>query len=202
MKILVTGFDPFGKDQTNPSIEAVKRLPSTIRNVDIVTLEVPTVLNESIAVVQQAIEKYQPDCVLSVGVADGRSELTIERVAININDFRIKDNKNNQPIDTKVVIDGPDAYFLTVPIKAMMANCLANDIPASISNTAGTFVCNHLAYGIAHLSSTQYPHMRTGFIHVPRKMALEKVIKGLKCCLIAIIETTENDLKVSGGKED
>lgn len=209
MKILITGFDPFGSNLINPSIEAVKLLPTKLLNVDIITLEVPTVLNQSIELVQQAIHHHQPDCVLSVGLAQGRQGLTIERVAININDFRIADNQNNQPIDTKVVEDGPDAYLLSVPIKAMMVKCLENNIPASISNTAGTFVCNHLAYGVAHLAKTQYPQMLTGFVHIPsvsesndQAMSLQEVVRGLTCCLIAIIENQQHDFRISGGKED
>ena len=120
MKILVTGFDPFGDDVINPAIEAVKRLPDTIDGVEIVKLEIPTVFNKSAEVVRDAIEKEQPDYVLNIGQAGGRYELTPERVAINLDDARIADNEGQQPIDVPIKEDGAPAYFSQLPIKAMV----------------------------------------------------------------------------------
>jgi pyroglutamyl-peptidase I len=146
MKILVTGFDPFGDDVINPAIEAVKRLPDTIDGAEIIKLEIPTVFYKSADVVKKAIEKEQPDYVLNIGQAGGRYELTPERVAINLDDARIADNEGQQPIDKEIKEDGDAAYFSQLPIKAMVDYMKKENIPASVSNTAGTFVCNHIMY--------------------------------------------------------
>lgn len=210
MKILVSGFDPFGGETINPSIEAVKKLPDTINGVDIVKLEIPTVIGKSIDVLTQAIHQQKVDVVLCVGQAGGRSDITVERVAINIDDCRIKDNEGNQPIDEPIVKDGPDAYLLTLPIKAIVSNLQTHGIPASVSNSAGTFICNHVAYGMAHLAKINYPTMRTGFIHIPflpeqvttkpnmPSMSLELIVQALEIAIQTIIETNE-DIKVTGG---
>ncbi len=211
MKILVSGFDPFGGESINPSIEAVKCLPDTILEVEIIKLEIPTVIGKSIDVLTQAVYDYKPDIVLCVGQAGGRSDITVERVAINVNDCRIKDNEGNQPIDEPIVSEGPDAYFLTLPIKSIVSNIQAQGIPASVSNTAGTFICNHVAYGMAHLAKTKYPNMKTGFIHIPflpeqvttkfnmPSMSLELIVQALEVVIKTIIETNI-DIKVTGGK--
>lgn len=212
MKILVTGFDPFGGESINPAIESVKRLPDEVLGHEIIKLEIPTVIGKSMDKIKEAVDKHHPDVLLCVGQAGGRPDLTVERVGINIDDCRIPDNEGNQPVDTPIVKDGPQAYFLTLPIKAMVDACLKAGIPASISNTAGTFICNHVAYGSAHLAATQYPNMRTGFIHIPflpqqvldkkgmPSMDLETIIKGLTCCIEAIV-THDEDIKVTGGAE-
>ena len=167
MKILVSGFDPFGGEKVNPAIESVKLLPDEIKGAQIIKLEIPTVARKSLKRLEEVIEAEKPDVVINVGQAGGRPDITVERVGINMDDFRIKDNEGNQPIDEKIAEDGPDAYLVTIPIKAMVQKMIDNKIPASVSNTAGTFVCNHVCYGMAHLASTKYPNMRTGFIHIP-----------------------------------
>ncbi len=211
MKILVSGFDPFGGESINPSIEAVKRLPDSINGVEIIKLEIPTVIGKSIDVLTQAVEKHLPDVVLSVGQAGGRSDITLERIAINIDDCRIKDNEGNQPIDEPIVRDGPDAYFLTLPIKSIVSNLQSQGIPASVSNSAGTFICNHVAYGMAHLAKLKYPNMKTGFIHIPfipeqvlnksnmPSLSLDRIIKALEMSIQTISEVNE-DIKETGGK--
>lgn len=211
MKILVSGFDPFGGETINPSIEAVKRLPDSINGVEIIKLEIPTVIGKSIDVLTQAVEKHLPDVVLSVGQAGGRSDITLERIAINIDDCRIKDNEGNQPIDEPIVRDGPDAYFLTLPIKSIVSNLQSQGIPASVSNSAGTFICNHVAYGMAHLAKLKYPNMKTGFIHIPfipeqvlnksnmPSLSLDRIIKALEMSIQTISEVNE-DIKETGGK--
>ena len=209
-KILVTGFDPFGGEKINPALEVIKLLPKKIGENEIKILEIPTVYKKSIEKIDKEIESYNPDYILSIGQAGGRTDISIERVAINIDDFRIKDNEGNQPIDEKIAEDGPDAYLVTIPIKAMVQKMIENKIPASVSNTAGTFVCNHVCYGMAHLASTKYPNMRTGFVHIPflpeqvvdkrnmPSMPLELIAKGLEYAIEAIIENKE-DIKVEGG---
>jgi len=215
MKILVTGFDPFGGEKINPALETIKRLPDTILGAQIIKLEIPTVIGKSLAKITEAVEKENPDVVLSIGQAGGRSEITVERVGINIDDCRIPDNEGNQPIDEPVVKGGPAAYFVTVPIKAIVENIKAHNIPASISNTAGTFICNHVCYGVAHLAAQRTAAekpMKSGFIHIPFQpeqvigkpaltpsMSLETIVSGITHALEAIVKHG-SDIKVSGGK--
>ena len=215
MKILVTGFDPFGGEKINPALETIKRLPDAILGAQIIKLKIPTVVGKSLAKITEAVEKENPDVVLSIGQAGGRSEITVERIGINIDDCRIPDNEGNQPIDEPVVKGGPAAYFVTVPIKAIVENIKAHNIPASISNTAGTFICNHVCYGVAHLAAARTAAgkpMKSGFIHIPflpeqvigkpaltPSMSLETIVSGITHALEAIVEHG-SDIKVSGGK--
>ncbi len=210
MKILVTGFDPFGGETMNPSIESVKRLPDTIAEAEIIKLEIPTVAYKSLSIIKEAILQYQPDMILSVGQAGGRSDITIERVGINIQDFRIQDNEGNQPIDDAIFEDGPVAYFSNLPIKAMVHEIQKAGIPASISNTAGTFVCNHVFYGVRYMLEQEYPTKKSGFIHIPYlpeqvihkgnipSMALDVIVEGLICAIRAIVENSK-DINISCG---
>lgn len=149
--------------------------------------------------------------ILSIGQAGGRPDITVERVGINCDDCRIPDNEGNQPIDEKVYADGPDAYFATLPIKAMVENIQKAGIPASISNTAGTFICNHVMYGVRYLCEHHYPKTRSGFIHIPfmtsqgvdkrntPTMSLDDIVRGITAAIEAIVLYRE-DIKVSGGK--
>lgn len=213
MKILVTGFDPFGDDTINPAIEAVKLLPDEIDGVEIIKLEIPTVFYKSADVVREAIEKEQPDYVLNVGQAGGRFELTPERVAINMDDARIADNEGQQPIDEFIREDGEPAYFSQLPIKAMVDYMKKENVPASVSNSAGTFVCNHIMYQSLYLAMTEFPNVKAGFMHIPflpeqvltrpntPSMALEDIVRGTTAGLRAIIDYDgKEDIKVIGGK--
>ena len=148
MKVLISGFDPFGGESINPALEAVKLLPDTIAGAEIIKVEIPTVFNKSAEVMEKFISEHSPDAVICVGQAGGRFTVTPERVAINIDDARIKDNDGNQPIDIPIKEDGSPAYFTTLPIKAMVKNMIDNGYPAAVSNTAGTFVCNHMMYNV------------------------------------------------------
>lgn len=211
MKILVSGFDPFGGEKINPAIEAVKLLSDEIKGNEVIKIEIPTVIGKSVDKLKEKIAEVKPNVVISVGQAGGREDITVERVAINVDDCRIKDNEGNQPIDEKIAEDGPDAYLLTLPIKAIVENIKSANIPASVSNTAGTFICNHVAYGMAHLRATEYPNMRTGFIHIPflpeqvlnkahtASMSLDTIVKALEKAIEAVIDNDE-DIKVTGGK--
>lgn len=210
MKILVTGFDPFGEDKINPAIESVKKIPDEIKGVKIIKLEIPTVYMKSLEKIDEAIKEYNPDVILSIGQAGGRPDITVERVGINVDDYRIKDNEGNQPIDTKIYDDGENAYFSNLPIKAIVENIRKNNIPASISNTAGTFVCNHVLYGVQYLLDKKYPNKKSGFIHIPflpeqvisrpntPSMSISTIVKALTLALEAIIEN-DSDKKISGG---
>ena len=214
MKLLLTAFDPFGGDAINPALEAVKLVADKIGRFDIVKLEVPTVFRKSIDKVAKAIEEEKPDVVLCIGQAGGRFEITPERVAINVDDARIKDNEGNQPIDIKIFEDGENAYFTTLPIKAMVEAIREANLPAAVSNTAGTFVCNHLMYGVLYTLAKKYPHIKGGFTHVPfipaqvaRRtpvapyMALEDIKRGLEAAIDAIDKNFDADINVNGGKE-
>ena len=210
MKILVTGFDPFGGEEVNPAIETVKRLPDTISGAKIIKLEIPTVCHQSLRVIDEAIARYDPDVVLSVGQAGGRPDITVERVGINVDDCRIPDNAGNQIVDEPIYADGPAAYFVTVPIKAMVQRIRERNIPASVSNTAGTFVCNHVTYGVCHLLAVKYPGKRSGFIHIPflpqqavdkknmPSMSQDMMVEAITAAIEAVVDT-EKDIKVTGG---
>ncbi|MDU5110619.1 MAG: pyroglutamyl-peptidase I [Clostridium sp.] len=210
MKILITGFDPFGGENINPALEAVKKLPDTILGQEVIKIEIPTVFRKSLEKIEENIEKHNPDVVISVGQAGGRFGVTPERVAINMDDARIKDNEGNQPIDISIYEDGEAAYFSNLPIKAMVKEMTDNGIPASVSNSAGTFVCNHVMYGILYLVDKKYPNIRGGFIHVPYipsqvttkpntpSMSIDDISKGLELSIKAIIENS-SDIKTVGG---
>lgn len=210
MKVLITGFDPFGGEKINPAWEAVKGIKDIIEGAKIIKLEIPTVFNKSIEKVKEAMELEKPDIVLCIGQAGGRYDITIERVAINVDDARIEDNEGNQPIDIPVFEDGENAYFSNLPIKAMVEEIKGQGIPASISNSAGTFVCNHIMYGVLYHINKTYKNMRGGFIHVPfineqvldKKnqpyMPVEHITKALEAAIKAAVINNE-DIKKSGG---
>lgn len=167
MKLLVTGFDPFGGEKINPSIETVKRLSGEIAGARIIKLEIPTVCGRSVEVIEEAIIRYDPDVILSIGQAGGRADISVERIGINVDDFRIPDNEGGKRTDEPIDPQGPDAYFVKVPVKAMAERIRERNIPVSVSNTAGTFVCNHVIYGVCRLIDVKYPGKRSGFIHIP-----------------------------------
>ena len=167
MKILITGFEPFGGESVNPAYEAVKLLPDMAGDIQIVKMEIPTVFGEAGKVVETGILQHQPDAVICVGQAGRRADIGVERVAINLVEASILDNAGNQPMDVKVQEDGDTAYFATIPVKAMVKNIKDHGIPASISYTAGTYVCNSVMYDLLYLIDRKYPSIRGGFIHVP-----------------------------------
>ena len=167
MKLLLTAFDPFGGDTVNPALEAVALVPDRVGGVDIVKVIVPTVFGVSVDVGSQAIAAEHPDAVLCIGQAGGRYEVTPERIGINVDDARIPDNAGNQPIDAPIAPGGPPAYFATLPVKAMAQAIRRAGLPSAVSNSAGTFVCNHLMYGVLHYAATQGLGIPAGFMHVP-----------------------------------
>lgn len=199
MKLLITGFDPFGGEQTNPAIEAVKRLPAAIAGATVVPLEIPTVFGTCAEVVRQAIITERPDVVLSVGQAGGRSALTPERIAINLDDGRIPDNAGFQPVDQPIQPNGPAAYFTQLPVKAMAQAIRQAGLPSHVSTTAGTYVCNHIMYQVQHLRATEFPQLQAGFIHIPflpeqvvqrsgvPSLSLTDDVRGLTAAIRAIV---------------
>jgi pyroglutamyl-peptidase len=195
MRALVTGFDPFGGGRVNASLEAVRRLPTRIGTLDIVTAELPTSYARSIPALKAAIRDARPGIVLCVGEAGERSVLSVERVAINLQDARMPDNDGAAPAERPVLRGGPAAYFATLPVRKMVAALRAAELPAELSMSAGAFVCNHVFYGLMHLAATTKRNFRGGFLHVPcltqkegiatRSMALDDIVRGIVTCLEA-----------------
>ncbi|UUV27632.1 pyroglutamyl-peptidase I [Amycolatopsis roodepoortensis] len=163
--VLLTGFEPFGGERVNPSWQAVSLL--TRRRHDTVAVELPCVFSRSLVTLRDAIDEYRPELVICVGQAGGRPDVTPERVAINLIDARIPDNAGSQPVDVPVIPGGPNAYFTTLPVKACVTGIKAAGLPASVSHTAGTYVCNQVFYGLMHLLDNDFPGVRGGFVHVP-----------------------------------
>lgn len=200
MKILVTGFAPFGNDILNPSYEAVKLLPEQIAGAEIIKKELPVVFQKGGEAAIEAIREMKPDAVVLVGQAGGRTAITPERVAINCEDCRpdFPDNAGNAPGDAKIVEDGPDAYFSTLPIRKIVNKLNENEIPASISNTAGTYVCNDVMYLVMHMLYKEFPQVHGGFIHVPfatmqnhpaqPSMPLSEIARGLELAIEVVAE--------------
>lgn len=212
MKILVAAFDPFGGEKINPALEAVKLLADEIAGAEIVKLEIPTVFHKSAETLREKALEVKPDMILCVGQAGGRFAITPERVAINQDDARIPDNEDNQPIDVSIQEDGAPAYFATLPIKAMVEKIKAAGVPAAVSNSAGTFVCNHIMYQALYLAEKELDNIQAGFIHVPfipeqvvdkpekPAMSLEDIAKGLTAALEAMVEYHgKEDIKKIGG---
>ena len=211
MKILVTGFDPFGGEKVNPALEAVKLLPKEIHGAEVYWAEITTVFYQSAEVLEAEIVRYQPDVVLCIGQAGGRASLTPERVAINQDDARIPDNQGNQPIDEPIRMDGKVAYFSTLPIKAIVQAIKEEGLPATVSNTAGTFVCNHLMYQALYLADKKFSNMRAGFMHIPymteqvinksntASMNLTDIVRGIEAAIGAIVDYKDKDIKLVGG---
>ena len=198
MKILLTAFTPFDGESINPALEAMKLLPDKIGNLAVLKLEVPTVFGKSAKLAIEKIKREKPDFVLSIGQAGGRAEITPERIAINIDDARIPDNEGNQPVDRPIYLDGENAYFSTLPVKAMVEAIKKEGLPAALSNSAGTYVCNHLLYSVLYYIQINALPIMAGFIHVPYipeqtldkkdkpSLPLQDIVKGLKASIEAI----------------
>jgi pyroglutamyl-peptidase len=166
---LLTGFEPFGGETVNVSLQVVRRLHGwrSPSGAPVTACEIPTEFGRALDVLADAIESTRPELVIALGQAASRGEISVERIAINVDDARIPDNAGRQPIDEPVIAGGPAGYFSTLPIKAIVAALHQANIAAAVSQSAGTFVCNHLFYGLAHLIATRWPDMRGGFIHLP-----------------------------------
>ncbi|AGF29118.1 pyroglutamyl-peptidase I [Bacillus amyloliquefaciens] len=210
-KVLLTGFDPFGGETVNPSWEAVKRLDGSHEGpASIVSEQVPTVFYKSLAVLREAVKKHQPDIIICVGQAGSRMQITPERVAINLNEARIPDNEGNQPVGENISQEGPAAYWTGLPIKRIVEEIKKEGIPAAVSYTAGTFVCNHLFYGLMDEIARHHPHIRGGFIHIPYipeqtlqksapSLSLDLVTKALKIAAVTAA-AHEDDIETGGGE--
>jgi pyroglutamyl-peptidase len=195
MKALVTGFEPFGGEEINPAQRAVERLAGRLGEVEIVTRILPVAFARALPLLEAAIVETAPAIVLCLGEAGGRSQLSLERVAINLDDARIPDNDGRQPIDCPVAAGGPAAYFAGLSIKPAAAALRDAGLPAAISESAGTFVCNHVFYGLLHFAATCRPAPLCGFLHLPYlpeqaarhpgapSMALADILRGVAIVL-------------------
>jgi len=205
-KVLITGFEPFGKDTVNPSWEAVSILPDQTEYAVIAKRKMPVEYDRVAVLLDAAIKEEQPDAVICVGQAGGRAELTPEMVAINIKDARIADNAGVLCSGEAICEEGPAAYFATVPVKRMAAAMREAGVPASVSYTAGTYVCNNIMYHLMHMLEHRYPHIKGGFIHIPfdcgqvlmrpagtPSLPLELMAKGLEAAVDAVAEVLEKN---------
>ena len=200
--VLLTGFDAFGGDAINPSWLAVQSLSGElIAGHVVIAAQLPTTFASSIKVLDRLLRTHQPALVICVGQAGGRSALSIERIAINVQDARIADNDGAQPIDLPVAITGPAAYFSTLPIKAMLHAISLAKLPVEISQTAGTFVCNQVFYALMHSLKKQrgVQTSRGGFIHLPYlpdqgvpNMQLTDMVSGLRIGIECALNTTKD----------
>ena len=203
-RVLLTGFEPFGGEKVNPSWQAVEAVardwagPETV-----IAVQLPVVFDDS---VDRAIAEHRPDLVVSVGQAGGATTIEVERIAINVQDARIPDNAGSQPIDEPVVEGGPAAHFSSLPIKAAVAALAAAGIPGSVSQTAGTYTCNHVFYRLRHLGA------HGGFVHVPLSMEqlegrdlpslpLAVITEGVRTVVRTVLDTA-SDVKLGGGALD
>ena len=215
MTILLTGFEPFGGETVNPSSEIARALDGWVCEGAVVrTALLPCVFGDALLRLDEALAAWHPRLVLCLGQAGGRPEISIERVAVNVDDARIPDNLGRQPIDAAVVAGGPAAYFSTLPIKALARDLRAAGIAGTVSNTAGTFVCNHVFYALMHRLATTpaLARARGGFVHVPYtpqqvagkagvpSMPLASQIEGIREALRAAV-ATRADVRETAGKE-
>lgn len=207
---LLTGFEPFGGETVNPSWLIAQALHGQrIAGARVQALQLPCVFGDAIAVLQDALASHEPAIVLALGQAAGRAELSIERVAINVDDARIPDNAGWQPVDTAIDPAGPAAYFSSLPIKAMVAALQGEGLAAGVSQTAGTFVCNHVFYALQHLLAGV--PVRSGFMHVPLlpeqalahpglpAMALRDMVRGTHLALDVALRHGPGDSARVGG---
>lgn len=211
-RVLLTGFEPFGGEAINPSWEAVRALQGeVIAGHRIEVLCLPVVFGAALAPLRAALRRQRPALVIAVGLAASRSALSVERIAINVDDARIADNAGAQPVDQPVVQGGPAAYFARLPVKAIRQAWLEAGLPAEVSQSAGTFVCNHVFYVLLH-ALRRRPAVRAGFIHVPplpeqapagvQGMPLRQVIEGLQLAVDASLAHRHADLRASAGAID
>lgn len=190
-KLLITGFDPFGKHSINPSWAAVRQLPDEIGSYEIHKLNIPTVYEKAAALVVRKAEAIEADVILCVGLANGRDAVTPERIAVNIRSASLADNEGRLCSGQRIAEDGPAAYFATVAVEKMAKAIRDAQIPAAVSNTAGTYVCNDVMYTLLHHFS--HSQIRVGFIHVPSlpeqgqpNLPLEQTVRGLQQAILAL----------------
>jgi len=211
-RVLITGFEPFDGEVVNPAWEVARRLDGWRGAAHVVTARcLPCVFSAIRPALARELAALEPDLVICVGQAGGRVDVSLERVAINVDDARIPDNDGAQPIDHPVVAGGPPAYFTTLPVKAILQRLHNAGLPAHVSNTAGTYVCNHTFYTLRHLAETAHPTVpRAGFIHIPylpeqaarhpgsASMALDTLVAALRIAIETSLDVT-TDIRLAAG---
>jgi len=214
MKILLTGFEPFGGESINPAFEILKTLPDTIDGHEIIKREIPTSYKKSIEAIKSILDEVKPDVTLSLGQAGGSFGLRVEKVGLNLRDANVPDNDGHRASHEEIFADGEIAYYSTLPVKAMVKSLIENDVPASLSYSAGSYVCNNVMYALLYFGDKYYKSMRFGFIHVPyfpsqvldKKntfyMAPEEMTRGLLTAVRSIIyNEVDIDFIVDGRKD-
>ncbi|HIY18476.1 MAG TPA: pyroglutamyl-peptidase I [Candidatus Blautia avistercoris] len=204
MKILVTGFEPFEGNRRNASLEGIKLLPDYMGDAKIIKARIPTAFKAARQRIEALLEQEKPDRVISVGLAGGDSFISVEKAALNLIEARILDNDGEQPFDTPVREDGENAYFVPLPVKRIAQAIRQRGIPAKVSYSAGTFVCNFLLYDLLYLAQKKYPEMKCGFLHVPYDeetagqmqeevpcLAIEQIKEGILTALEVLINQEE-----------
>ena len=206
MKILLTGFEPFGGESINPAFEILKLLPESIGGAQLIKREIPVSFEESLVAIEKIIAEETPDVVLSLGQSGGAFGLRVERVGLNLRESEKADNYGHRPSNEKIHDDGEVAYYASLPVKAMVKRLREGNVPAFVSYSAGTYVCNNVLYGLLYLNETKYSgRMKCGFIHVPYfsqqimekrntfYMAPEEMKRGIELAVNAILEN-ETDI--------
>jgi len=201
----LSGFEPFGGESINPSWKVARRLEEApLAGVEVVGICLPVAQYRAVDLAVAAIERIAPDLVISLGQAGGRARVTSERIAVNVDDYRMPDNDGNQPDGRRIAADGPDAYLCTLPVKRMVAAMIGAGVPAAISNTAGTYLCNHVAFSVLHYLSGKEQQIPAGFVHLPYlpeqvlskpgevpSMTLDLMLAGLEAGLSAAVEALQ-----------
>jgi pyroglutamyl-peptidase len=207
--LLLTGFEPFAGAVRNPSWDAVARIADTWDGPeDVQAVLLPVSFDRSAAELRTAVDRLSPDVVIAVGLAEGRTAITPERVAVNLDDARIPDADGAQPVDEPAVPGAPAAYFSGLPVKRMVAAAVAADAPAAVSSTAGAYVCNHIFVVLQAIAATR-PGMRSGFVHVPATpetnpgadfpvVELDVLVRGLTAAVRAALDPSP-DIVVPAG---
>lgn len=212
-RLLITGFEPFGGETVNPSWEVARALHGRqVGTAQVVAEQLPCVFAQSLPALRAALRRHRPQWVVGLGLAGSRSAISLERVAVNLCDARIADNAGDQPAGTPVVAGGPAAYFTRLPVKALLQRLQAASLPAELSLSAGSFVCNQVMYGLLHALRRQ-PSVAAGFIHLPplpaqaaahpgsRVMALDAQVRGIALVVEALVEGVQ-EVRVADGRVD
>jgi len=211
-RVLVTGFEPFDGETVNPAWEVARRLDGWRSGEHVVAARrLPCAFDAIRDALGRELAALRPDIAICIGLAGGRVDVSLERVAINVDDARIPDNDGAQPIDRPVVAGGPAAYFTTLPVKAILHRLRSAGLPAQVSNTAGTYVCNHTFYMLRHLAETSHTGLhRAGFIHIPylpeqaarhpgsASLALDNLVAALRIAIETSVEVT-TDIRLAAG---
>lgn len=195
MNIIITGFEPFLDNEINPTLEVLELLPKSIKGNDIITLKLPVLYDDTFKVLKPYIDKYEPGIIINLGLASGRKNICLERVALNVSDSAYGDNSGVIKIDEKIIENGKNAYFSNLPLRKIFNTINKKGIPAEISNTAGLYVCNNLMYHVLHYLEINNLDTKAGFIHVPLMDTQKKSASDHSLPLVTILEGVIDSIK-------